>query len=110
MFMRRAVLKESIKIAQQKKMEQSQVQRIQLVRFQKFNSIINKTDGLQPLNHTAYPTPLRPVTVFPHSPYSSSPSTNPLHDPSAAAGYAPLLAQQSEADPSSQYGYGPRKW
>ncbi|KAF1761915.1 hypothetical protein GCK72_010174 [Caenorhabditis remanei] len=93
MFMRRAVLKESIKIAQQKKMEQSQVQRIQL-----------------PLNHTAYPTPLRPVTVFPHSPYSSSPSTNPLHDPSAAAGYAPLLPQQSEADPSSQYGYGPRKW
>ncbi|CAO4369720.1 unnamed protein product [Caenorhabditis nigoni] len=88
MFTRRAVLKESIKMAEHKLKEQARQHRIHL-----------------PTNHTAYPTPSRPVTFLP-----STSAPDYWNDPSAGAGYAPLHPQPPEADPSSQYGYGPRKW
>lgn len=87
MFTKRAVLKEHIKMAEQKMKEQQRLK----PRYQ-----------LLP-NHTAYPTPSHPVT-------STTPS-HQFYDPSAAAGYAPLYKQPPpESDPNSQYGYGPRKW
>lgn len=87
-FVRRAVLKESIKMAEHKIKEQRRQQRVHL-----------------PANHTAYLTPSHPVTAIP----SPSAINLPL-DPSAAAGYAPLYPQAPETDPNSLYGYGPRKW
>lgn len=89
MFTRRAVLKESVKIAEHKIKEQEQQNLVQL-----------------PPNHTAYLTPSRPVT----SVHASSSASSNHYDPSAAAGYAPLYHQPPESDPLSQCGYGPRKW
>ncbi|CAI2349662.1 unnamed protein product [Caenorhabditis sp. 36 PRJEB53466] len=103
MFTRRAVLKESIKIAEHKRKEAEKELRIQL-----------------PPNHTAYP---RPRPTFPRISAQEAvaqASSLAQFDPSAAAGYAPMhrpstsssssSVLQPENDLLANYGYGPRKW
>lgn len=102
LFTRRAVTKESIKMAEQKMKEENRRER---------NRQRNQRNRLLP-NHTAYATSNYPAISMP-----STSSAHHVYDPSAAAGYAPLYSQppshpppQPQNDEYSNYGYGPRKW